>query len=150
MEFKTEWKEGMVFQSNIGHHLITMDAQAPLGHDQGANPKELLAAGLAGCIGMDMVGLLRKYKQNIRNFEISTKIDQTFTGYPIVFSDVELIVSLDGEIDSDLAVEAARLAHTKYCGVSAMLSPSVPIHWRVILNGREVGRGVAEQYLSAE
>lgn len=150
MEFKTVWKEGMIFKSKIGNHIITMDSQPPLGNDKGTNPKELLAASLAGCIGMDVVGLLKKYRQSIYKFAIETKINQSADGYPIVFSEIELLLRIDGEINGDLVVEAARLAHTKYCGVSAMLSHSVPIHWRVILNGREVGTGLSEQFLSRE
>lgn len=150
MDFKTAWKEGMVFQSKIGSHSIIMDSQFPLGHDEGVNPKELLGAALAGCVGMDMVGLLKKYKQRITSFTIDSKINQSSEGYPIVYSDVEHLLKLEGQIDEELLVEAARLAHTRYCGVSAMLAVTVPIHWRVFLNGREIGTGVTEEYLSSE
>ena len=87
MEFKKVWKEGMIFKSKIGNHVITMDSQPPLGIDKGTNPKELLAASLAGCSGMDVVGLLKKYRQSIYKFAIETKINQSTAGYPIVFSD---------------------------------------------------------------
>lgn len=150
MEFKTVWKENMLFKSKMGSHLISMDANPPLGQDKAATPKELFAASLAGCTGMDIVGLLKKYKQNINKFEIVTHIKSTEDGYPVIFSYVDLTYNLDGTIDVDLAVEAIRLAQTKYCGISTMMAKATPIHWRLILNGKEAGTGEVEEYLSGE
>ena len=150
MEFKTIWKEGMLFKAKVGNHLISMDAATPLGHDKGASPKELFAASLSGCTGMDVVGLLGKYKQDIKKFEIETDVKSSNEGYPIVFSYVHLVYHIDGTVDESLALQAIRLAQTKYCGISAMMAKTMSIHWKLILNGKEAGTGDVDEYLSRE
>lgn len=150
MEFKTTWKEGMLFKAKVGNHHIAMDAGTPLGQDKGATPKELFAASLSGCTGMDIVGLLKKYKQVIQKFEIETEVKSSNEGYPIVFSYINLTYHIDGEVDESIALQAIRLAQTKYCGISAMMARTMSIHWKLILNGKEAGTGDVEEYLSRE
>jgi putative redox protein len=74
---------------------------------------------------------------------VRAEISQTSKGYPAVFEKAELTYSAQGSIDGDKFLEAVKLSQTKYCGVSAMLSKSFPIHYRVELNGTEIGRGEA-------
>ncbi len=143
MEFSTVWENGMSFKSMIGEHDLTMDAQYPLGQDKGVNPKEMLAASLAGCIGMDVVGLLKKYRQLVDSFEIETDMKQSDDGYPITFIGADLTLKLTGNIDEALLLEAVVLATRKYCGVSSMLSQSFPINWSVYLNDQRLGTGGA-------
>lgn len=143
MEFSTVWEEGMAFTSYIGDHSLLMDAQYPLGQDKGVNPKEMLAASLAGCIGMDVVGLLKKYRQPIESFSIDTEMRQSDDGYPITFIGADLTLKLTGDIDEALLLEVVVLATRKYCGVSAMLSQSFPINWAVYLNEERLGSGGA-------
>lgn len=143
MEFSTVWENGMSFKSRIGGHDLIMDAQYPLGQDNGVNPKEMLAASLAGCIGMDVVGLLKKYRLHVDSFEIETEMKQSDDGYPITFVGAELTLKLNGNIDEALLMEAVVLATRKYCGVSCMLSQSFPINWSVYLNDQRLGTGGA-------
>ena len=150
MNCKAVWKEGMTFKGRVGKHTVTMDASAPLGHDHGPTPKELVALGLVGCTGMDVVGLLHKYHQKLDFLEVETKIEQTTHGYPIVFKEIEIIFHMQGEVDSKMALEAVNLSQTKYCGVNAMLDAFAPIKWRVVLNGKDVGRGEAEYCATLE
>lgn len=143
MEFSTVWEKGMTFKSLIGEHHLTMDAQYPLGEDSGVNPKEMLAASLAGCVGMDVVGFLKKYRQQIDSFSIETEIQQSNEGYPITFIQANLTLKLTGEIDESLLLETVYLAIRKYCGVSSMLSKAFPINWSLFLNDQRLGSGGA-------
>jgi putative redox protein len=149
MECNTVWKEGMWFESRVGDFSIPMDASEPLGHHQGPNPKDLLAASLAGCTGMDIVGILKKNKQFIKKFEIETHVEST-DSYPKVFSLVEHIFKLEGSIDEGIALEALQLSQSRYCGITAMLSSTVPIRWRLFVNGKEVEEGQTGYFLSKE
>ena len=65
METFAIWKEGMAFDGRAQGFNVPMDASPPLGHQYGPGPKELVALGLAGCAGMDVVGILKKKKQFI-------------------------------------------------------------------------------------
>lgn len=137
------WKDAMEFEGVAGSHEVLMDAKAPIGKDAGASPKELVAMGLAGCTAMDVIALLKKYKQPPQNFQIDVDIQTSTGGHPAVFEKAMLKFVVHGNVDADKLLEAVHLSQTKYCGVSAMLSKALPIAYQVILNGEEVGVGIA-------
>ena len=85
----TVWKEKMAFESQLGNHVVRMDATPELGDDSGASPKQLLLAGLAGCTGMDVASLLKKMRVPFTNFEMDIETDLT-EEHPIVFSQIRL------------------------------------------------------------
>lgn len=138
------WKDGMEFEGVVGHHKVPMDAKAPLGKETAATPKELVAMGLGGCTAMDVIALLKKHKQPPRNFRVDVDIQPTSGTHPVVFAKALLSFVVDGEVDADKLVEAVNLSQTKYCGVSAMLSKALPIEYRIVLNGNEIGTGLAK------
>lgn len=143
MDTKLVWKEGMTFEANSRGLSVTMDARAPLGHDKGPTPKEIVLMGLAGCTAMDVIGLLKKHKQHVESLIIETNAEQTEGSYPQVFTHADLIFRLSGDISPDIAIESIELSQTKYCGVSAMLSNSFPITWKLFINDEEKGTGKA-------
>jgi|GEM_PF-5481891 len=149
MEFKSVWKDGMCFKTRIGNKSISLDAAAPLGQDKGPSPRDVFAAALASGTGMDIVGLLKKYKQPIQKLEIETHVELG-NDYPVVFTQMDLTYQLQGDIEERLALEAIKLSHTKYSGICAMLSKSVVINWRLVLNGKDLSSGAVNGYLSHE
>lgn len=143
MQIKCSWQNGMLFSSTNGTHEVSMDAKKPFGADSKMTPKDLVVAGLCGCTAMDVVGLMKKYKQVFESFDVSANVSVSHGVHPVVFTGIELTFSLAGDIDPDVLIEAIELSQTKYCGVSAMLSASVPISYQVELNGEIIGSGKA-------
>lgn len=93
---------------------------------------------------MDVIALLKKYKQPPDSFRIDIEIHPSTGTHPIVFEKAILSFMVDGAVDPEKLKEAVKLSQTKYCGVSAMLSKSFPIEYRIILNGNEIETGVAK------
>ncbi len=151
MKILCQWKEGMQFEAGVVRgeggavlHSVGMDTLAPLGKDSAMTPKQLVLAGLCGCTAMDVVSLLKKHKQPATRFEVEADVESTQQGHPTVFQSVRLSFRVDGEgVSTERVLEAVRLSQTLYCGVSAMLSKAVPIHYEVFLNGATVGKGQA-------
>lgn len=92
---------------------------------------------------MDVMALLKKYKQPPESFVINVDIQTSTGGHPAVFEKAMLKYIVSGNVEAQKLLEAVRLSQTKYCGVSAMLSSVFPIEYRVILNDEEVGTGFA-------
>lgn len=149
MELKSVWVSGMFFETRARNRLIGLDASPPLGKDRGPSPREAVIAALAAGTGMDIIGLLKKYKQLIHKFEIKTHAE-TGHEYPIVFTKIKLSYEIEGEVEERFALEAIRLSHTRYSGICAMISKSVKINWRLILNGKGIYSGTVNEYLSHE
>jgi putative redox protein len=143
MKLVCNWNEKMKFTAEADQHKVEMDTKPPIGTDTALTPKQLLLAGICGCTGMDVVALLKKYKQPLEKLHIEAETTLTEGIYPAVFKEVRLIFKVSGEVDPAKVVEAVTLSQTKYCGVSAMVSKSVPISYSIELNGKVIGTGTA-------
>lgn len=133
----------MEFTGADSEHQVQMDAKKPFGAGSSMSPKELVVSGLCGCTAMDVVGLMKKHKQTVAEFEIIADVAMTEKGHPIVFTGIELAFKLKGAIEPSILLESIHLSQSKFCGVSAMLSKAVSINYRVELNGEEIGTGKA-------
>jgi putative redox protein len=138
------WKENMHFEAQAAGHNVDMDAKAPIGKGSAQTPKELVLAGLGGCTAMDVMALMKKHKQPVQSFEVEVDVATSTGGSPMVFTKADIYFRLGGEIDKNIALEAAHLSQTKYCGVSAMLLKAFPIEYHVFVNGEKVGSGFSK------
>lgn len=143
MKCQLNWTQGMKFDAQSEGNEVKMDAKSPIGQSSAMTPKELVAAGLGGCTAMDVVALLKKHKQSFTSFKVDIDIETEKRLSAQVFSKAVLSFILEGDVDPKIYLEAVKLSQTKYCGVSAMLSQSFPIEYKVILNQTEIGEGKA-------
>jgi putative redox protein len=141
MKLQCIWNEKMKFTAEADGHQVPMDTKSPIGGDTAMTPKQLLLAGISGCTAMDVVALLKKHRQNFETLEVDIEADLTEGVFPAVFKEVKLLFKLKGAVDPNLYLESVKLSQTKYCGVSAMVSKSVPISYTVELNGENIGSG---------
>src|SRR5579859_4284690 len=88
---------GMRFTAEAGSgHQLTLDSTADEGGKQaGFSPMELPLIALAGCMGMDVVSILRKQRQDVTGYDmrvhgiraeehptvfVQIEVEHTFTG----------------------------------------------------------------------
>src|SRR6185503_18209144 len=72
MKATVQWKENMTFLGMPDSGFpVQMDADSYFGGtNQGVRPMEMIALGLAGCTGMDVISILRKKRQQVSQFEV--------------------------------------------------------------------------------
>lgn len=150
MKTTLTWKDGMEFDASVDAHTVRMDAKSPIGKNTGATPKELVAMGLGGCTAMDVIALLKKYKQPPQSFNIDVEIEPSTGAHPIVFNKATITFKVEGQVEPEKLNEAVQLSQTKYCGVSAMLAKAFPIEYHVVLNGTEISSGHANFELNTK
>lgn len=144
MQAKAVWQNKMKFIGESDNHSVDLDAKAPFGDNSGFTPKELVAIAVAGCTGMDVVALMKKYKQTLESFEISVDAPAVEKTQPPIFKEINLTFIFKGSVDKDKVIEAVTLSQTRFCAVSAMISPTVPINYQIVLNGEAIGNGHAD------
>ena len=144
MKITTTWSEKMLFNTSDGNHSALMDTKAPIGSDKALSPKQLLLSAVTGCTAMDVIALMRKYRQEVKEFYVTADAPVTEGSYPVIFKEIALEFHLKGEIDPAKAIEAVTLSQTKFCGVSAMVAKAVPIRYSVHINGANVHQGNAK------
>jgi putative redox protein len=110
------------------NHWITMDGPEEFGgSDAGIRPKELLLLGLGGCTGSDVVGILKKKRVAIDDFEINISADVA-DEHPQVFTKLHIeYVFYGSNIPKNDIERAIELSQTKYCSVTKMLEKAVSI-----------------------
>jgi len=103
------------------------------------SPKDLVAMGVAGCTGVDVVSILKKMRQPLQELLIDTEFSVT-DEHPRVFSHCVLTYRFFGEgLESDRVLRAAALSYARYCGVSAMIKRSgCEFEPRLLLNGNDL------------
>ncbi|GAB4461515.1 MAG: hypothetical protein OHK0029_26900 [Armatimonadaceae bacterium] len=94
----------------------------------GLRPMHLLLASVAGCSAMDIVLILARQRQDLRDLVIEvegSRVDAT----PAPFERIALRFTAYGDVSPDRLHHAVELGVTKYCSVAATLDPKVSIEW---------------------
>lgn len=120
---------GMRFDVETGSgYTISLDMAAGEGGDGSApQPMEMLLVGLAGCAGMSNLLILRKRKQDVRDYAIRIHGERAAT-HPQVFTEITVEHVITGKDIKPEAVERAMLmTEQKYCGASVMLEKTAHI-----------------------
>jgi putative redox protein len=131
MKTTTKWIKDEEFESEHEGNRIKVDGNKKNGH----GPKALLLSGLAGCTGIDVIGILNKMKVDFADFSIEVETEQT-EEHPKVFKDIQITYRLKTAAENlEKVKKAIDLSLDKYCGVSAMLKKNSAIGYTVqILN----------------
>lgn len=143
MKAELVWKEKMRCEVNIDGFQVHMDAKPPFGEGKYPTPKQLLAVSMAGCTVMDVIGLLRKHRQNFTALRVDVE-GEPRSEHPQIFTDAVISYYADGDVQADKLNEAIQLSLSKYCSVNAMLSKVVPLRWKSFINSQPAGEGRAE------
>ena len=135
METKVTWKGSMAF-SGLGPSGVAIPMDSSLeenGQNSGARPMELIAMGMAGCTGMDVISILRKKQQSVTAFEINVQADRA-AEHPRKFIKIGIEYVVTGHAVDPAAVQrAVELSETKYCSAMATLRPGVPIESKITI-----------------
>lgn len=124
MESKLSWQGDVKFlaTSGSGHQVLMDGAPNAGGENAGARPMELILMGLSGCASFDVVGILKKAKQDVSAVDVevsANRADET----PAVFTDIHLRFIVTGSnIKTALVERAVKLSSEKYCSASIMLT----------------------------
>ena len=129
MDVKTTWKGRLSFTGTAGNEFeVPLGASSNVGGDNdGFTPMQLIALGLAGCTGMDVISILLKMRQAITAFEVEVHADRAHE-HPKVFTAAEIEYFIKGnQVEEQAVVRAIELSATRYCPAQGMFSQIMPI-----------------------
>ncbi|MHB1202017.1 MAG: OsmC family protein [Acidithiobacillus sp.] len=131
MKARVQWmgpeQMSFVAESESGHALV-MDGSAEIGgRNLGPRPMELLLMGLGGCSSIDVVLILQRSRQQIRDCAVELSAERASED-PKVFTRIHLHYVLTGKgLDEKRVERAVALSAEKYCSASIMLSKTAEI-----------------------
>jgi putative redox protein len=137
-------KEDMAFEatSTSGHKVMLDAGEEVGGRNLGFRPMELLAMGLGGCTGMDVISLLRKMQQQVSEYQV--RVDGVRQDeHPKVYTDMSVEHVVKGKnLQEDKVRRAVELSATKYCPASAMLSKVARVNHYYRMIDEETGEEI--------
>jgi putative redox protein len=125
----------MSFYAETGSgHLVSMDgAPDGGGRNLAPRPMEMVLLGTGGCTAYDVVLILRKSQQDVRDCEVSLQAERAAVD-PKVFTAINMHFTVTGKgLKANLVERAIKLSHDKYCSATAMLAKtaSITIDWEI-------------------
>jgi putative redox protein len=129
MEVVLNWKGKMSFEG-VGEtgFVQKMDSDTSVGGDNSAaRPMEFIGIGLAGCTGMDVISILQKKKQPVKDFCVLVHAPRADEHPKVITSAVIEYLVTGRDVDEASLLRAIELSAEKYCPAQAMLSKAFPM-----------------------
>ncbi|MBQ0744547.1 MAG: OsmC family protein [Pseudomonas sp.] len=124
MKAQIKWVDGAMFvgESGSGHTLVMDGPPEAGGRNMGVRPMETVLIGLGGCASYDVVSILKKARQDIRDVHVQLEAERAETE-PKVFTRIHLHFVVSGKNLKETQVKrAVELSAEKYCSASIMLA----------------------------
>lgn len=134
MEANVRWESGLTFQVEQDGHQYHIDVpEGPEAPTKGPRPKGLVLAGLGGCTAIDVVSILEKMRVKLDGLEVQVSAEAR-EEHPRIFTGIHICYVFRGrDLPMDKLARAVKLSEETYCGVSAMLRPTVPITSEIVV-----------------
>ena len=113
---------GLQFKVEDDHnHEIIIDTEKKFGgFDEGFRPMDLMLVSLAGCMGMDIVGILKKKGGKIDAFIIEAA-GLRAEDHPHKYTKITVKIKCEGDYKREDLLRSFELSRDKYCSVIATL-----------------------------
>jgi putative redox protein len=115
------WEHDLVLKGRSGDATIVLDGEG----QEGPSPVQALAFALAGCMGMDVVHILRKGRLDLRGLKMSLKAERAPED-PHRITAVTIDFTVTGDVPKDQVQRAIGLSHDKYCSVWHSMRQDIP------------------------
>jgi putative redox protein len=125
--------DGFHFEAtNEQGNAVHIDASPDIGGtNQGMRPMQMLLAAMGGCSSIDVVNILKKQKQDLKDIKVTVTGEREQDAVPSLFTDVHAHFKLFGNLDKDKANKAVSLSVEKYCSVAKTLEAKAKVTYSV-------------------
>jgi len=129
LKLSVRWLENVSFiaQTESNHAIVMDGAPEGGGRNLGPRPMETVLAGTGGCTAYDVITILRKARQPIKNCTLNIDAERAPQD-PKVFTRIHFHFVITGTgIDAKHVERAIHLSAEKYCSASIMLGKTAVI-----------------------
>ena len=97
------------------------------GHGRGMRPMQTLLAALGSCSAIDLISILRKQREELKDIKITVTGERQKDITPSLYTEIHAHYKLFGNLDPDKAQKAVSLAVEKYCSVAKILEKTAKL-----------------------
>jgi putative redox protein len=112
MTLELIWEHDLVFNGTSAEASMVLDSAGKAG----PSPVQTLAFALAGCMGMDVVHILRKGRLDLKGLKVALTAERAQED-PHRITAVTIEFTVTGDVPKDQIQRAIDLSHEKYCSV---------------------------------
>jgi putative redox protein len=114
--------------TNENGNTLHMDASPDIGGtNKGLRPMQLLLAALGGCSSVDLISILKKQKQELKDIKITVTGEREKNVVPSLYTEAHIHFILTGNLDAEKVEKAIILSVEKYCSVAKTIEKSATI-----------------------
>jgi len=107
---------------------VHIDASPSIGgENKGVRPMELLIAALGGCSTIDIISILKKQRQSLKDIQVEIEAERQPGVDPSLFTTIHAHYKLVGLLDQNQVEKALALSLDKYCSVARVLEKTATI-----------------------
>jgi putative redox protein len=117
--------------NDMGNKVQMDGSPADGGHDKGFRPMQMLLAAMGGCSAVDVVTILRKQREELKDIKITITGEREKDKAPSLYTEVHAHFKLFGNIDKEKAQKAVALSVGKYCSVAKTLEKTAKVTFSV-------------------
>ncbi|HUH66266.1 MAG TPA: OsmC family protein [Syntrophales bacterium] len=130
-----KWDKDLVFTGTTQQgYEIEFDAQG----EWGCKPTDALLLSLAGCMGIDIVMILKKMRVDLTSFRMEL-VGERNPAPPQYFKSIEIVMYIGGKsINAQKVDRAVSLSHTTYCSVYNSLRKDMEIKVRYVIEEKNL------------
>ena len=121
MTLELIWEHDLVFNGTSAEASMVLDS----GGKAGPSPVQALAFALAGCMGMDVVHILRKGRLDLKGLKVALTAERAQED-PHRITAVTIEFTVTGDVPKDQIQRAIDLSHEKYCSVWHSMRQDIP------------------------
>ena len=119
------WERDLVFAGHSGEASMVLDSAGKAG----PSPVQALVFALAGCMGMDVVHVLRKGRHDLRGLRV-TVVAERAQDDPHRVTAVVIDFNVTGPVPKEHVQRAIDLSHDKYCSVWHSMRQDIAVETR--------------------
>ncbi len=97
------------------------------GSNKGMRPMQMVLTALGGCSTIDVISILKKQKQPLKDIQITVEAEREKDKVPALFTDIHVHFKLFGDLSEEKVKRAISLSAEKYCSVSRILEKTAKI-----------------------
>ncbi len=129
MKARVKGVEDVMFlgESGTGHTVVVDGPGEAGGHGTGMRPMELLLLGMGGCTTFDVIEILKKSRQDVRDCVVEIDGERS-EEVPKVYTNIHVHYKVTGkDVKANFVERAIKMSIEKYCSATLMLAKTATI-----------------------
>lgn len=117
----------MIAKNDSGNSIHMDSSPDSGGKNEGMRPMQLVLAALGGCSTIDVISILRKQREDLKDIKVEVEGDRDQNVVPALYKAIHVHFKLYGSLDPEKAARAVQLSFEKYCSVAKTLEPTATL-----------------------